>query len=388
MNSIKTLKNATCFSQIVTFLVVVVSLSLALSACGETPSAPVPTNTTIGVAATTTTTTNAAIAVPTLASTQIVVQVPTTNLATTAVTPSSTTAASTQTSTATTTTQSGTATAIPTSTPKPTPIVNADGFAPHSFNHVFLIVLENTDYQQALANPYLGQLAKSGVLLTNFYAVTHPSYPNYMALAGGSTFGISSDGQEDIDKTNLVDLMEPAGVSWKVYAEGLPTSQKCYTGVQSGRYVRKHEPFASFLDVQKNPARCAKIVNSEQLKTDVAANQLPQYSLYVPDLNDDGHDTGVNYSADWLKNFLPTVMQNPKFTDGTLVIITFDEGKSGGSNQIYTLLLGPTVKTASVSNNRYDHYSILRTIEDNFGLGNLGREDAKAHDIVGVWNTK
>lgn len=251
-----------------------------------------------------------------------------------------------------------------------------------------IIVLENADYETALSNPYLAKLAKQGTLLTNYYAVTHPSYPNYIALAAGRTFGISSDGQQNIDAKNLADLLDAANVSWKVYAENLP-SQPCYTGILSGTYARKHEPFISFNDVQKNPARCSKINNSSQLQSDLAANQQPQYAFYVPNLNDDGHDTGVNYAGNWLSKFLASVQTTqPNFLNNTLVAITFDEGTSGSSNRIYTLLLGQNVKAGSTSNATYSHYSLLRTIEDNFELGTLGQGDAKAKPITGVWNNR
>lgn len=266
------------------------------------------------------------------------------------------------------------------SSPTPAPAIT------RNFEHVLIIVLENADYKRAIAQPYMAELANQGTFLDNFYAETHPSYPNYLALVASSTFGINSDGQTDIAKTSLVDLMEAKGISWKSYAEQYPTSPACFKGVSRGGYVRKHEPFLSFTSVQNDPARCAKIVPASQLQKDVAAGSLPQYSLYVPDLNNDGHDTGVGYAAKWLQGFLTPLMKTPAFSQKNLVVITFDEGDEGGSNQIYTLLLGDTVKTGLRDNTRYNHYSLLRTIEDNFELGNLGREDATATPIKGVWN--
>jgi phospholipase C len=230
----------------------------------------------------------------------------------------------------------------------------------------------------------LKELADKGANLSNFFAITHPSYPNYLALTAGSTFGINTDGQSDLDKTNIVDLLETAGISWKVYAEQYP-DKPCYKGVISNGYVRKHLPMLSFVDVQNNAARCAKVVPATQLTKDVVSNNLPQYSLYIPDLDNDGHDTGVGFATKWLKGFLPPLQDKPNFAAGTLVVITFDEGLDGSTNQIYTVLSGEPVKPGSVNNTRYTHYDLLRTIEDNFKLGNLGREDAKASFINGVW---
>lgn len=253
-----------------------------------------------------------------------------------------------------------------------------------AFEKVFIIVLENTDYPQAMAQSYLKNLAGKGANLTNFFAITHPSYPNYLALTAGSTFGITDDGQTDLDKTNIVDLLETKGISWKVYVEQYPDNP-CYKGIISNGYVRKHTPMLSFVDVQNSPARCAKIVPSKQLAQDVAANNLPQYSLYIPDLDNDGHDTGVAYASKWLQGFLTPLQDNKNFSAGTAVVVTFDEGLNGSTNQIYTIFVGEPVKPGTSNNTRYTHYDLLRTIEDNFKLGNLGREDAKASFISGVW---
>lgn len=283
-------------------------------------------------------------------------------------------------------TTAATATTAASPTPVPaTPTTNPSGFAPYTFQHVFIIVLENANYDRALRQPYLGQIAKNGTLFTNFHAVAHPSYPNYLAMVAGSTFGITDDSQRDLDQTNLVDLMETAGISWKTYAEQYP-SRSCFTGVLSGGYVRKHVPFLSFVNVQKNPARCSKIVEAGQLKNDVAAGQLPQYSLYIPDLNNDGHDTGSTYASKWLEGFLSPLLQNPNFKKDTLVVVIYDEDDdSSPTNQVYTVFLGEPVISGQTNDTYYTHYNLLRTIEDNFKLGNLGREDAKAKPITNIW---
>ncbi len=256
-----------------------------------------------------------------------------------------------------------------------------------AFDRVFIIVLENADYSRAIVQPYLAKLAEQGTFLTGFYGVGHPSYPNYLAMIAGTTFGIQSDSQTDISKTSLVDLMETKSMSWKSYAQQYPGNSGCFKGVIQGNYVRKHMPFLSFTNVQNSPNLCSKIVPAEQLQKDLAAGTLPQYSMYVPDQNNDGHDTGVAFASKWLENFLTPLMKNPTFTRNTLVVVTFDEGDAGTSNQIYTLLLGDPVKAGVRNATKYNHYSLLRTIEDNFGLGTLGREDDKASPISGVWNS-
>ncbi len=253
------------------------------------------------------------------------------------------------------------------------------------FRRVFIIVLENTNYDQALRQPFLQHFASIGVLFTDYHGVTHPSYPNYLAMVAGSPLGVSNDTPKDLDATSLLDLLEPAGVIWKVYAENLPSP--CFRGVASpdGLYARRHEPYISFRNVQENPARCNRIVNAEQLQADVARDALPQYSLYIPNVKNDGHNTDVGYSDAWLKGFLSPLLGNPSFMKGTLVVITFDENGKGWGNQIYTAFVGPMVGAGIREGGDYDHYSLLRTIEENYGIGSLGRNDAKAKPICCIW---
>lgn len=253
------------------------------------------------------------------------------------------------------------------------------------FDRVFSIILENTNYDSALRQPFLRELAATGALFTDFHAVTHPSYPNYLAMAAGTTFGIDHDHLQDLPAANLVDLFEPAGVSWTVYAENLPSP--CFVGRASpdGLYVRRHEPYISFRSIQGNQARCNRIANAAQLPADLAKGVLPQYSLYVPNVRNDGHDTGVAYADGWLKTFLSPLRREPDFLRGTLIIVTFDENAGAWGNHIYTVFLGPMVRPGTTNGTRHDHYSLLRTIEDNYGVGTLGREDAKATAICCVW---
>ena len=246
--------------------------------------------------------------------------------------------------------------------------------------HVFTVVLENTDFEAAMAQPFLAQLARNGGLLTNYKVVAHPSQPNYFALTAGSTFGVSND-LVTIDARHIGDLVEAKGGSWKVYAEQY--RGHCDTGKQSGKYVRRHEPFISFKNVQTNPARCQRIVNAAQLQRDIAQGTLPNYALYVPDLDNDGHDTGVEKADRWLGSTFGPLLKNPGFRRNTLFVVTFDEGRRG--DHLYTVLYGDAVAPGSTSNAPYDHFSLLRTTEQVLGLGTLGQADADAPVIAGIW---
>ena len=248
---------------------------------------------------------------------------------------------------------------------------------------VMVVILENTDFKDALAQPFMAQLAKDGALLTNFQAEKHPSQANYIALIAGDIFNIHGDAPVNLDGQHVGNLVEDAGKSWKVYAEAYPGG--CFQGTQQGTYVRKHEPFVSFTNVQTDPTRCARIVDAAQLDADVAAGQLPEFSLYIPDLNNDGHDTGVRFADKWLTKRFGPLLKDPRFMKDMLLVVTFDESGSSSPNQVYTALYGSHVKPGSQSNVRLDHYSLLRTIELGLGLKDLGRHDTAAVPITGIW---
>ncbi len=261
----------------------------------------------------------------------------------------------------------------------------AAGAAAPPFKKVLVIVLENTDYKEALSLPYFSTLADRGALLTDYHAVAHPSQPNYVALIAGSTLGVKDDERVDFGSStrHLGDLLEEKGLTWASYAQGYPGG--CDTRRHIGRYARKHEPFISFKGVRADAARCARVKPASAFDADAAAGTLPDYALYVPDLSDDGHDTGSAHAARWLERVFGPRFDDPTFMKDLLVVVTFDEDGGTKSNRVYTVLLGPGVKAGARSAARYDHYSLLKTVETAFGLADLRRNDASAVPIDGVW---
>src|SRR5947207_15846743 len=150
---------------------------------------------------------------------------------------------------------------------------------PPAFKHIFVILMENKDYERIVDNtgqaPYLNELAQQYGLATNYYAITHPSLPNYLALTGGSTFGIDSDCTDcSVGATSLVDQLERAHLSWRAYLEGLP--HPCFTGATSDAYAKKHNPFAYYRRVTGIPSRCARLVPLNRLGGDERAGTLPR----------------------------------------------------------------------------------------------------------------
>ncbi|KAI8069854.1 phosphoesterase [Gilbertella persicaria] len=235
------------------------------------------------------------------------------------------------------------------------------------------------DYDTIASTTDFAKLQSEGILLTNFNAIRHPSQPNYIAAAAGDTLGVTGDGVYHLsaDKTSIFDLLEKKGLTWKLYQEDIPSVG--YTGAKSGDYVRKHNPAISFDAIANDPNRAKNIVGADQLQKDISANTVPNWMFFTPNLKNDGHDTTAAYAGKWLSNFVSsTLYSNPDFYKNTFILITFDETASYFSrNKVWSLLLGniPTDKKGTTDNTFYSHYSTLNTVELNWGLGNLGRQD-------------
>ncbi|HZD88049.1 MAG TPA: alkaline phosphatase family protein, partial [Gaiellaceae bacterium] len=174
-----------------------------------------------------------------------------------------------------------------------------------------------------------------------------------------------------------------AGKSWKTYAEDLPYPG--YTGPGAGRYAKKHDPFLYFRDVVDSRRRRDRVVPFTQLAHDLAAHRLPDFSLVIPNLCDDMHDCSVAVGDAWLKAHVVPLLRSPQLAGG-VVFVVFDEGttNAGGGGHVEALALGPAVRRGSVFARHTDHYGLLRTIEDAWGLPRLGLS-RRATPIGGIW---
>ncbi|KAG0951935.1 hypothetical protein G6F32_004720 [Rhizopus arrhizus] len=158
------------------------------------------------------------------------------------------------------------------------------------FDHILQIWFENQDYDVVAKTSGFTNLQKYGILLDNYNALTHPSQPNYVASAGGSNYGITDDSTSTISASvkTIFDLLEKAGLTWKLYQEDIPSVG--WTGTRSGLYVRKHNPAVSYASINKNSTRLKNIVSSTQFATDIANKNLPNWMFYTPNLDNDGHE--------------------------------------------------------------------------------------------------
>jgi hypothetical protein len=253
-----------------------------------------------------------------------------------------------------------------------------------AFQHVVVIVFENKESPSVLGNraaPTFNAYARRYAKLTRYYGITHPSLPNYLALVSGSTQGITNDCTDCVvDATSLADTVEASGRTWKTYLEGLPAPG--FLGATSGRYAKKHNPFAYFRDIAADPARRARLVPLAQLAADVRANALPSLSLVVPDLCHSMHDCSVSTGDTWLRGQVGRFLKLPK----TVVFVVFDEGTSnaGGGGHTTALALGKAVRPGSRFAGVTSHYGLLRTIEQAWRLPLLGRS-AHVVPITGIW---
>ncbi len=270
------------------------------------------------------------------------------------------------------------------------------------FQKVVMILFENEDANVALSFPMFQHIAKAGVYFDHFHAVTRPSQPNYFAMIAGDTFGVDTNGIENLNETTIVDLLETTGRTWKTYAENYPTvntgspdwENGCYIAAASSdnQYRRKHNPFMSFTTITNDAARCANIVNAQDhFQNDLLSGDLPDYSFFIPNLVDSGHDLGLSAANTWLETYMFPLMESQQAQDqNILFVLMFDESYPKGTpqevanNLIYTAFYGPMVNSHQVVTDRYDFYHLLRTMEDIWQLGTLERKDS---DVVAITPT-
>jgi phosphatidylinositol-3-phosphatase len=266
----------------------------------------------------------------------------------------------------------------------PGPIVRPGPVATTS--HVVVIVMENKEQSQVLgarSAPFLNRLARSGGVAVNSYGVTHPSLPNYIAMVSGSTQGITGDCTAcTANGPNLAGQLEGAGRTWGAYLEGLP--RPCARPAFAGRYAKKHDPFAYDDAIAADPSRCRRRVPLKRLAGDVRGGRLPDFVLIAPDLCHDTHDCPVRTGDRFLTSLVPGLL--PALGPHGFLVVTYDEGTTGlgccggsAGGRIATVVAGPDVIRGGRMTQPLDHYGLLASIEDAFGLPHLGAASDARH---------
>lgn len=249
---------------------------------------------------------------------------------------------------------------------------------PPRFDHVMLVVFENKKESSIIGSPdapYINGLADNGALFTQSSAVTHPSQPNYVALFSGSTQGLTDDScPHTFQGNNQAHEMIKAGFTFTSYSEDLPSAgdKVCV----SGKYARKHAPWANFPNVPDRDQQPFTSYPSHYRK-------LPTVAWVIPNLCSDMHDCSIVTGDTWLRDTIGGYATWAA-THNSLLIVTFDENDGSAGNQIATVFYG-----AHVNPGTYDepvtHYSVLRTMEDMYGVARLGQAK-HATTIEDVWN--
>jgi acid phosphatase len=260
-----------------------------------------------------------------------------------------------------------------------------------AFDRIFMIVMENHTAAQIVDNtveaPYFNQVASAYGLATNSLAVAHPSLPNYLALTGGDTFGITDDCTDCfVSAPNLVaDRIVPSGRTWKAYMESMPST--CFAGDRR-LYAQKHNPFFYYDDIRLT-GQCQNIVPFSSLLDDLASvDSTPDYVWITPNLCNDMHDCSISAGDAWLAGTVPEILSSPAFTTRrSLLLITFDEDDYAGPNVVPVLVVATGVSPGFRSTTRYSHYSLLRTVEDAWGLAPLTSNDAAASPLTEFFST-
>jgi hypothetical protein len=257
----------------------------------------------------------------------------------------------------------------------PSPIATIHGGPPQ---HIAVVVMENEEYGDIIGSPsapYINRLAKRYALARSMYAITHPSLPNYLALTGGSTFGIDSDCTDcRVRATSIVDQLSSAGISWKAYMEGLPGV--CSKAAAAGGYAKKHDPFLFYTSTAGSRSRCKRVVPLAQLSADERRRTLPKFIWITPDLCHDMHDCAVSTGDRFLSRLIPPLLR--ALGGRGLLILTWDEGSSddgccklASGGHVAAILAGAIARGGARMRTATDHYSVLQTIEDLLRLRRL-----------------
>jgi hypothetical protein len=231
-------------------------------------------------------------------------------------------------------------------------------------DHIVVVILENKHRSSVIKHaPYLNKLAAKGANMSHSYGVTHPSQPNYLALFSGSTHGVRSNAcPKHFRKAyNLGHQLRKSGLSFIGYSESLPKTG--FRGCASGCYLRKHNPWVNFATLPADANRPFTAFPRDYRK-------LPTVSLVSPNMCHGMHDCSVRTGDRWMKKYFDRYGRwAPRHN--SLLIVTFDENAGGKVKPIFTIIVGAKVRPG-VYAEQLNHYKLLRTIEESYGLSPLG----------------
>jgi hypothetical protein len=264
---------------------------------------------------------------------------------------------------------------------------------------VFVILMENESLSSIKGNtnaPYINNvLLPQASHCEQYYAIGHPSLPNYLWLEAGTNFGITNDNPPSTNHqstaNHLVTLLNNASVSWKTYQENISGTTVPLT--DSYPYAPKHNPFVYFDDVTGtlNPNFAygiAHIRPYSELARDLTNHTVAAYNFITPNLCNDMHDSCAPVSNmilqgdNWLSTEIPKIMSSSAYTNNGAIFIVWDESQGTGSPSIGLICLSPLAKgNGYASNVQYTHSSLLRTVQEIFNVTPLIRDAANASNL-------
>ncbi len=234
-----------------------------------------------------------------------------------------------------------------------------------------VIMVENHSLRQMRSGmPWTFHQAKRFGYATDYRAIRHPSLPNYLAIAGGSTFGVTDDrppADHPVRGKSVFGQALAAGRTAKVYAEGMPG--RCSTADGGRRYAVRHNPWTYFVDERGACRHHDRPMSS--LSHDAAAGDLPDAGMVVPNTCHDAHDCGLGAADRWMKHTVRTLKSGPDWAQGRLaIVVTADEDDRHSGNRVLTVVLHPGVRH-TVVRDRLTHYSLTRLYDEVLGTSNL-----------------
>ncbi len=242
-----------------------------------------------------------------------------------------------------------------------------------TFNHVYIVLEENTNYSSVIGNssmPYLNGLIKKYGLATQYYANTHPSIGNYFMLTTGQIITNNDGYGGTVKADNVVRHLLTAGKTWKAYEEDLPKAG--YIKPDVANYARRHCPLSYLSDVLNSPTQKLNLVPFKQFAKDLTSNALPAYSFITPNLCNDAHDCSLATADGWLKTHIDPLIQSASFKNGDLLIIVFDESSNDnahGGGRVAWVGISPKFSMSSYkSTTLYQHQNTLRLMMQGLGL--------------------
>jgi hypothetical protein len=259
------------------------------------------------------------------------------------------------------------------------------GTPPATSTRVFLVVEENHSYSDVIGNstmPYLNGIAKQYGLATQYYADAHPSIPNYFMLTTGLLITVDDAFTGTVDDDNVARELVKAGKTWRSYSESLPSTG--YTGGDVYPYFKHHNPFAYFKDVI-GTTQANNLVPFSQFSSDLASNNLPDFSFITPNALNDAHDGTLATADQWLSANIDPLIKSNAFQSNSVLIVVFDESDSTDLSHIGGhvpfIIVGPKVKTGYQSTTFYQHQCTLRLVLSTLGINSFPGASAVAPDM-------